>query len=110
MKTARTRRLAPNTAETAGPTQWRLRLYVAGQNPHSLAAVANLHKLCEAHLAGKYRIDVVDLLENPHQSRDDRIVAVPTVVRTLPAPTRKVVGDLSDLDRTLAGLQLRPAR
>ena len=87
--------------------EWELRLYVAGHSPRSVTAFANLKKLCEAHLAGKYRIEVIDLLENPQLSRDDQIVAVPTVVRNLPAPIRKIIGDLSDTENTLIGLQLR---
>lgn len=106
MKAAKRHRAA---AASSAPPQWDLRLYVAGQSPRSLAAIANLQRLCETHLAGKYRIEVVDLLENPQLSRDDQIVAIPTLVRKLPAPVRKIVGDLSDPDRTLVGLQLRPA-
>ena len=88
--------------------QWELRLYVAGQSPKSAAAVINLKKLCETHLAGKYRIEVIDLLRNPQLSVDDQIVAVPTLVRKLPIPMRKIIGDLSNSERTLVGLQLRP--
>ena len=89
--------------------EWELRLYVAGQSPQSLAALTNLKKLCEEHLAGKYQIEIVDLLKAPQLSRDDQIVAIPTLVRKLPQPVRKIVGDLSDTVRTLVGLQLRPA-
>ena len=89
--------------------EWELRLYVAGQSPKSAAAILNLKKLCETHLAGNYRIEVVDLLENPRLSVDDQIVAVPTLVRKLPTPMRKIIGDLSDSERTLVGLQLRQA-
>ena len=89
--------------------EWELRLYVAGQSARSVTAFANLKKLCEAHLAGKYRIEVIDLLENPQLSRDDQIVAIPTLVRTLPSPIRKIIGDLSNTEKTLVGLQLRPA-
>lgn len=91
------------------PFEWELRLYVVGQSPRSLAAIANLKKICEANLAGKYRIEVVDLLLTPHLSREDQIVAIPTLVRKLPTPMRKIVGDLSDTVKTLVGLQLRPA-
>jgi circadian clock protein KaiB len=91
------------------PAEWELRLYVAGQSTRSVTAFANLKKLCEAHLAGKYRIEVIDLLENPQLSRDDQIVAIPTLVRTLPSPIRKIIGDLSNTEKTLVGLQLRPA-
>lgn len=89
--------------------EWELRLYVAVQSPQSLAAFANLKKLCDDHLAGKYRIEIVDLLKTPQLSRDDEIVAVPTLVRKLPPPVRKIVGDLSDTMSALVGLQLRPA-
>jgi circadian clock protein KaiB len=90
-------------------TEWDLRLYVAGQSARSVTAFANLKKLCEAHLAGKHRIEVIDLLENPQLSRDDQIVAIPTLVRSLPTPIRKVIGDLSNTEKTLVGLQLCPA-
>ena len=95
-------------SDTSSEVQWELRLYVAGQSPKSVAAVTNLKKLCEMHLAGKYRIEVVDLLKNPQLSVDDQIVAVPTLVRKLPVPMRKIIGDLSNSERTLVGLQLRP--
>lgn len=94
---------------TPSAAQWELRLYVAGQSPKSLAAITNLKKLCEMHLAGNYRIEVIDLLKNPQLSLDDQIVAVPTLVRKLPVPMRKIIGDLSNGERTLVGLQLRPA-
>ncbi len=90
--------------------EWKLRLYVAGQTPRSLAALENLRKLCDEHLAGKYHIEVVDLLVNPQLSRDDQIVALPTLVRKLPPPLRKIIGDLSDTERVLVGLQLRPGK
>ncbi|MDA8201598.1 MAG: circadian clock protein KaiB [Chloroflexi bacterium] len=93
-------------APVAGET-WDLRLYVTGRSPKCLRAVANLRQVCEEHLAGRYRIEVVDLLENPRLAADDQIFAVPTLVRRLPPPIRKIVGDLSDEDRVLVGLQLR---
>jgi len=86
---------------------WDLRLYVAGQTPKSVAALANLKKFCEEHLAGKYRIEVVDLVKNPHLARTDQVFAIPTLVRRLPEPIRKIIGDLSDTERALVGLQLR---
>jgi len=89
---------------------WDLRLYVAGQSPKSVAAFNNLKTLCEEHLAGRYRIELVDLIQNPKLARDDQIVAIPTLVRKLPSPMRKIIGDLSDTDRALIGLQLRPSR
>jgi circadian clock protein KaiB len=88
---------------------WQLRLYVAGHTPKSLTAFTNLKKICEFHLKGRYRIDVIDLLERPHLSRGDQILAIPTLVRRLPEPVRKIIGDLSDTERVLVGLDLRPA-
>ena len=90
------------------PEFWELRLYVAGQTAKSVTAFANLKKICEEHLAGKYRIEVIDLLVNPQLAADDQIVAIPTLVRALPEPIRKIIGDLSDTERVLVGLQLRP--
>jgi len=94
----------------AEPKQWQLRLYVAGQTPKSLTAFANLKRLCEEHLAGKFEIEVIDLVENPRLAKDDQIVAIPTLVRKLPPPIRKIIGDLSDTERTLVGLQLRSSK
>lgn len=90
--------------------KWNLRLYTAGQSPKSLAALDNLKRVCEQHLPGRYSIEVVDLLKNPRLAKDDEIVAIPTLVRKLPAPLRKVIGDLSNEERALVGLQLRPQR
>ncbi|KUG20454.1 MAG: circadian clock KaiB family protein [Methanomicrobiaceae archaeon] len=87
---------------------WILRLYVAGQTPKSLAAFANLKQLCEEHLAGKYRIEVIDLLEHPQLAKGDQIFAVPTLVRRLPPPLRKIIGDLSNTEKVLVGLDIRP--
>ena len=87
---------------------WHLRLYVAGQSPKSLYAFANLKTLCEEHLAGHYEIEVIDLLEHPGRARDDDILAIPTLVRRLPAPLRMIIGDLSDTERVLIGLRLTP--
>lgn len=97
------------TAE-ADPNVWELRLYVAGKTARSVAALENLTRLCEEHLRGKYRIEVVDLLVHPKLAKGDQIVAIPTLVRKLPPPIRKVIGDLSDAERTLVGLQLRPSK
>lgn len=88
---------------------WNLRLYVAGQSAKCVAAVRNLNKFCEEHLAGRYRIEVIDLLENPRLARDDQILAIPTLVRKVPQPLRKIVGDLSNAERMLVGFDLRPA-
>jgi len=99
----------PNRCEvqTEKPKLWQLRLYVAGQSPKSVAAFANLKRLCEEHLAGEFEIEVIDLIENPRLAKDDQIVAIPTLVRKLPEPIRKIIGDLSDTERTLVGLHLR---
>ena len=93
---------------SANPDEWDLRLYVAGKTSKSVAAFENLRKLCEEHLAGKYHIEVVDLLVHPQLAKGDQIVAIPTLVRKLPEPIRRVIGDLSNVERTLVGLQLRP--
>jgi circadian clock protein KaiB len=96
-----------------GPTDpdvWELRLYVAGKTAKSVAAFENLSRLCEEHLAGKYQIEVVDLLRHPQLAKGDQIIAIPTLVRKLPQPIRKVIGDLSNVERTLVGLQLRPVK
>ena len=87
---------------------WVLRLYVAGQTPKSITAFANLKKICSEHLSNKYRIELIDLLENPQLARGDQIVAIPTLVRNLPTPMKKIIGDLSNTDRVLVGLDLRP--
>ncbi|MEA3641454.1 MAG: circadian clock KaiB family protein [Lamprobacter sp.] len=101
------------TQSPGDPTQspgdgWSLRLYVAGQNPRSLRALENLKRLCDTHIAGRYDIEVIDLLDNPTLARGDQIVAVPTLVRKLPEPVRKIIGDLSNTERVLVGLDLRP--
>lgn len=89
---------------------WDLRLYVAGQTPRSVAAFANLKRLCEEHLSGRYNIEVIDLVKHPKLAAGDQIVAIPTLVRKLPQPIRKIVGDLRDTERALVGLQLRPGK
>jgi len=86
---------------------WELRLYVAGQTPKSLAAFANLKKICEEHLAGEYQIEIIDLLKKPQLAADDQILAIPTLVRKLPEPLRKIIGDLSNTERVLVGLNIR---
>ena len=88
---------------------WQLRLYVAGQTPKCLTAFANLKKLCEQHLAGEYEIEIIDLMEQPQLAAGDQILAIPTLVRKLPEPVRKIIGDLSNTERVLVGLDLRPA-
>jgi circadian clock protein KaiB len=87
---------------------WQLRLYVAGQTPKSLTAFANLKRICKEHLEGDYEIEVIDLLKHPQLAKGDQIIAVPTLVRKLPEPVRKIIGDLSNTERVLVGLDLRP--
>jgi len=94
----------------APPAPWELRLYVAGLTPKSLAAFRNLKQVCEEHLAGRYRIEVVDLHDEPAAAVVDQVVAVPTVVRRKPAPPRRVIGDLSNVERVLHGLEIEPRR
>lgn len=94
----------------AEPDFWTLRLYVAGQTPKSLAAFANLKAICEEYLLGRYTIEVIDLIENPRLARGDQIIAIPTLVRKLPEPLRKIIGDLSNKEKVLVGLDLRPAK
>lgn len=96
--------------QIAPEERWELRLYVAGQTPKSRAALTNLKKLCEEHVPGQYQIEVINLLENPQLAQGDQIVAIPTLVRKLPEPLRKIIGDLSDTERVLVGLQLRPKK
>jgi circadian clock protein KaiB len=90
-------------------SKWRLRLYVAGNTPNSIAAFANLKEICEVHLGGEYEIEVIDLLQRPQLAKGDQIVAVPTLVRELPQPVKKIIGDLSNRERVLVGLELKPA-
>lgn len=99
---------SPATPEPVPEGFWDLRLYVAGQTPKSIIALQNLKRLCEEHLAGRYRIEVVDLLKNPQLARGDQILAIPTLVRKLPAPMRKIIGDLSQTEHVLVGLDVRP--
>jgi circadian clock protein KaiB len=88
--------------------EWQLRLYIAGRTPRCVTALRNLERLCEHHLKGQYRIEVIDLLKNPQLARGDQILAVPTLVRKLPEPMKKIIGDLSNEERVLVGLDLRP--
>jgi len=90
----------------AGPME--LRLYIAGQTPKSLTALSNLRKICEEHLKGKYQIEIIDLVKSPQLAKGDQILAIPTLVRNLPTPIRKIIGDLSNTERVLVGLDLRP--
>jgi circadian clock protein KaiB len=99
---------AKNGREAKRAKQWKLRLYVAGQTPKCLTAFANLKKICDEHLAGVYDIEIVDLLKRPQLAKGDQILAIPTLVRKLPSPVRKIIGDLSNVERVLVGLDLRP--
>ena len=109
MTTNPTQPAPPETGPAKAPSDtFVLRLYVAGQTPKSLTAFANLKKICEEHLAGRYQIEVIDLLENPQLARGDQILAIPTLVRKLPEPMRKIIGDLSNTERVLIGLDLLP--
>lgn len=95
-------------ARASGPGRWTLRLYVAGQTPRSLTAFSNLKRLCEAHIAGRYRIEVVDLMKDPELAQRDQIMAIPTLVRKLPEPIKRVIGDLSNVERVMIGIDLEP--
>jgi circadian clock protein KaiB len=92
----------------SNPLAYELRLYVAGQTAKSLAACANLQRICETHLAGQYRIEIIDLTKNPQLAAGDQILALPTLVRRLPKPVKKIIGDLSNEERVLVGLDVRP--
>jgi circadian clock protein KaiB len=97
-------------AEEVGPSAgvWNLRLYVAGQTPKSITAFANLKRICEEHMKGRYHIEIVDLMKQPQLAKGDQILAIPTLVRRLPEPMKKIIGDLSNTERVLVGLDLRP--
>jgi circadian clock protein KaiB len=88
---------------------YNLRLYVAGQTPKSIAAMSNLKKICEAHLAGRYTITVIDLMKDPALAQRDQIVAIPTLIRHLPEPLKRIIGDLSNVEKVLVGLDIAPA-
>jgi|GEM_PF-97893 len=103
-------RMTDNTNKTNPDSDdefWELRLYVAGQTPKSIAAFANLKKICEENLHGRYHIEIIDLAQNPRQARDDQIVVIPTLIRKLPEPLRKIIGDLSHTERVLVAMELR---
>ena len=104
MTNAENNEIEPVTDEN----KWMLRLYVAGQTPKAISAYANLKKICEEHLQGSYQIEVIDLLVNPTLAKDDQILALPTLVRKLPEPIKKIIGDLSNTERVLVGLDVRP--
>src|SRR5690242_4972746 len=113
MKTTPSKKLRPPSngqpsQSEEGDARWNLRLYVAGQTPRSLTAFKNLKEICEEYLKGQYHIEVIDLLENPTLARGDQILAIPTLVRKLPQPIRKIIGDLSNTERVLVGLDIQP--
>ncbi len=99
--------MSPGNPRRSQPKEWELRLYIAGMTPRARKALENLKRICEEHLVGKYHIEIIDLLENPTLAKGDQIVAVPTLVRHLPEPVRKIIGDLSNTERVLVGLDLR---
>ena len=99
---------AAGRKKDAAPARWDLRLYVAGQTARSSIALENLERICKTHLEGQYRIEIVDVLKNPQLARGDQILALPTLVRKLPEPMKKIIGDLSNEERVLIGLDLRP--
>jgi len=107
MKQPAERKLRAKETASAEEGVWELRLYVAGQTPKSVTAFANLERICKQYLAGRYRIEVIDLTQTPQLAAGDQIVAVPTLMRKLPHPVRKIIGDLSDTERVLIGLDLR---
>ena len=109
MEMTEIRRSTPSTEPAPVDQEQILRLYIAGQTPRSVKAFANLKRICEEHLKGRYRIEVIDLIQNPQLAAGDQILAVPTLVRLLPEPVRKIIGDLSNTDRVLVGLDVRPA-
>ena len=106
----RARRAAARRTGAPRTELWELRLYVAGQTAKSITAFANLKRICEEHLRGRYTIEVIDLLKNPQLARGDQILAIPTLVRKLPPPVKKIIGDLSNTERALVGLDIRPAK
>ena len=108
VKTRATKKPAQKRAPS--PAVWKLRLYIAGHTPNSLSAIANLKRICEERLQGRYRIEIIDLLEKPQLARGDQIIAVPTLVRRLPPPIKKIIGNLSTAERALVGLDLRTTK
>ena len=108
MKPAKQTKVKHSAKSKAPAIRYDLRLYVAGQTPRSLQALANLKRICEEHLEGNYRVEIIDLLKKPQLAAGDQILAIPTLVRTIPKPARKIIGDLSNTERVLVGLDVRP--
>lgn len=102
--------MAKSAKKGAGAEKWELRLYIAGNTAKSMTALANLKKICEDHLSGKYTIEIIDLLVQPQLAAGDQILAIPTLVRKIPVPIRKIIGDLSNVDKVLVRLNLRPLK
>ncbi|ACL16974.1 circadian clock KaiB family protein [Methanosphaerula palustris] len=102
--------MAPDQEATSSDEFWRLRLYIAGQTPKALTAFENLKRICEEHLKGRYTIEVIDLLVNPQLAEGDQIIAIPTLIRNLPTPIKKIIGDLSNTEKVLVGLDLKRVR
>ena len=107
-RVAKSRRVAKPVGEKTN--SWNLRLYVAGQTSKSIAAIANLKRICEQHMAARYNIEVIDLMQKPHLAQHDQIVAIPTLIRKVPEPMKRIIGDLSATERVLVGLDLVPAK
>ena len=107
MAAAKGKKAGPMHTPDRKPEIWKLCLYVAGETPRSKAAIENLRRICEQHLTRKYEIEVIDLVKDPGLARHHQIVAIPTVVRELPDPARKIIGDLSNTDKVLVGLEMR---
>jgi circadian clock protein KaiB len=106
--TARDGNSLDESKDEAGSERYELRLYVAGQTPTSMKAVENLKRICEEHLKGRYRIEVIDLVKKPQLAAGDQIIAIPTLVKRLPEPVRKIIGDLSNTEKTIVGLDIKP--
>ena len=106
MPPTKARKQAPGKKQPSRAAEWELRLYVAGQTPNSISAFENLKRICESHLQGRYRIEVIDLMKNPTLAKGDQIVAVPTLVRKLSSPVKKIIGNLASEERVLVGLDV----
>jgi circadian clock protein KaiB len=106
-RVAKSRRIAKSASEN---NAWKLRLYIAGQTSKSISAIANLKRICEQHMPVRYHVEVIDLIQKPHLARNDQIVAIPTLIRSIPVPIKRIIGDLSATQRVLIGLDLVPAK
>ena len=106
-KGSATAKATPSRPRTTNSEFWAMRLYVAGQSARSTAAISNLRRICDEHIPGRYEIQIIDLLRNPELARDDQIVAIPTLIKKMPVPVRRIIGDLSATERVVVGLELR---